>query len=332
MEETYKRRSNETLADYKERLYKNRKNYGLTWEKIAELLGKKQNPDHLRKTNYGYLERIADEKMLNKFDKNIMIINDIHVPFERTDVLEIIAKHKEEIDTLVIGGDFMDCESISSFPKVKNRNLLDEIIYAREFLKKIRNILNNNQKIIIINGNHEERLHKMISKMHEKDLQKFINPNVIDMLVEGFTIYDNGRKIKYNGIDNVIYIPHWYVQVDRIIVSHPKNFSIAKGKMLENVTSHFMNKNLDFDVVIFGHTHKASSGLIDRFSNKIAVENPCLCKPQSYADTGKTNFTQQAYGYTIIKYNKNEKVSYNNIKTYILDEIKDEIKEYKIVL
>ena len=43
----------------------------------------------------------------------------LHLPFERNDILEIVNKHKNEIDTLVIGGDLIDCQSISFFLKLK---------------------------------------------------------------------------------------------------------------------------------------------------------------------------------------------------------------------
>ena len=77
----------------------------------------------------------------DNFDKSVMIINDIHAPFEREDLLEIITKHANEIDTLVIGGDFMDCETISSFPKINRSSLNEELIYSYNLMKKIRKIL-----------------------------------------------------------------------------------------------------------------------------------------------------------------------------------------------
>ena len=75
-------------------------------------------------------------KKENKFDKSVMIINDIHLPFEHEDVLEIINKHKNEITSLIIGGDFMDCQSISFFPKVKALTLEQELITHMNFLKR----------------------------------------------------------------------------------------------------------------------------------------------------------------------------------------------------
>lgn len=332
MSNIYNRRENESCADYEERLYRNQSMYGLSWEKINELLELEQHPDSTRKASYGYLKR-ADQERGHNFDKSIMIINDLHLPFERSDVLDIINKHRNEITTLVIAGDLMDCQSISFFPKIKTLTLEEELVYTYEFIKKVRKILDNNQKIIIFNGNHEERWYKDICNMHEKDMQKFINPNLIDMIVEGFTIYENGKKKKYEGIDGITYIPHWFVNIDeKLIVCHPKGFSISKGKMLENTAQHFINRDEKFDVLVFGHTHKHSTGVVDRHTGKYVVENGCLCKPQEYADTGKLNYTPQYYCYTIVKYNGNEKINYNDIKVYHLDEEKQNEASFKVEL
>ena len=128
MSDKHIRRENETLTDYKERLYRNRVRYKLDWQEVANLLGKNEHFDHTRKTSYGYLERINDEKEI-KFDKSVMIINDLHLPFERDDTL--------------LARDLMDCQSISFFPKIRTLTLEEELIYTYDFLKEVRRILNN---------------------------------------------------------------------------------------------------------------------------------------------------------------------------------------------
>lgn len=338
--EKFKRLESESLLQYRARLYRNKIALGMNNKEIYDYYISETNDtiaeSSCRCSATTYNEAISDllEKKVDEesFDKSILFINDIHCPFERSDVLDIITKHAHEITTLVIGGDLMDCESISSFPKINRISLTEELIYTYEFLKKVRKILNKDQKIIMINGNHEERLHKMISKMAEKELQTFLNPNILEMFVEGFTIYKEGKKNKYEGIEGITLIPHWYVLIDDIVVCHPKDFSRTKGKMLENVAGHFINKGFEFSTIIFGHTHKASQGVVDRFENKYVIENPCLCMPHSYSDCGKLGYSPQTYGYTIIKYNDNEKVKPNNIKTYFLDEETDTTEEYKIIL
>lgn len=319
--------------EYEERLYRNQSLYGLSWERINNLLGLEQHPDSTRKASYGYLRRI-DQEAKGTFDKSIMIINDLHLPFERQDILEVINKHKNEITTLVIAGDFMDCQSISSFPKIRTLTLEEELVYAYNFLKNIRHILDNEQNIIVINGNHEERWHRDICDMHKKDMQKFINPSLIDMIIEGFTIYEDGEKKRYKGINDTIYIPHWFINIDdKLIVCHPKNFSIVDGKMCENVAAHFLNRAETFEVIVFGHTHKYSQMTVSRRAGVYVVENGCLCEDFSYADSGNLTYTPQHYCYTIIKYNNDERIHYNNIKVYHLDEPNTENgKNYKVII
>lgn len=323
----YLRKEDESIVDYKERLYKNRRLYNLSWEEVRDLLGSDFHHDSIRKASYGYLEAIKDMKEAEEFDNRLMIINDIHLPFERKDVLELIAKHADEINVLVIGGDLMDCKSISSFPDMNRGTLVDELLYSYEFMKKVRKLLNKGQKIIMINGNHEERLKTMISKMQEKNLQPFLNPNILEMLVEGFALYVGGKKQKYDGIEGITFIPSWYVIIDDLIISHPFSFANPKGKMLENATQYFLNKGIDFSVIIFGHTHKYSSGITERFQSKFAIENACLCKVQGYANSGKLSYSPQSYGYTLVKYNNGEKINLNNIKTYLL-EVEEEDRNF----
>ena len=339
-EDILRKRDDENLLQYRARLYRNKVGIGMNNKEIYDFYIKETGDtiaeSSCRCSATTYNEALSDflEKQNEsvKFDKSIMFINDIHCPFERDDVLEIITRHAHEITTLVIGGDLMDCESISSFPKINRLTLTEELIYTYEFLKKVRKILNKDQKIIIINGNHEERLHKVISKMAEKELQSFLNPNILEMFVDGFTLYREGKKIKHEGIEGITFIPHWYVLIDDIVVAHPKDFSRVKGKMLENVAGHFINKGFDFTVIVFGHTHKASQGVVDRYENKYVVENPCLCLPHSYSDCGKLGYSPQTYGYTIIKYNDGEKTNPNNIKTYLLEEKVDISENYQIKL
>lgn len=338
MREEILKKRNEDNLEYRARLYRNKNIYGLNNKEIYELYLRETN-DTLAEssvrcsaTQYNTGLNAGIKKLLEPFDKSIMVINDIHLPFERDDVLEIVQKHANEITHLVIAGDLMDCESISSFPKIERTILVDELLYAYDFLKKIRKILNCNQKIIIFNGNHEERLKTTINKMQEKNLQTLLNPNILDMIVDGFTLYKDDKKVKYDGIKDVVYIPHWYIVFDKIVFCHPKSFSNVKGKMLENTVGHFINKEFDFDGVIFGHTHKTSLGILEKFENKFAVENPCLCKPQNYSDCGKLNYTPQTYGYTIIRYNNNEKITLNNIRVYSLEEATDTTSQHKINL
>ena len=69
---------------------------------------------------------------------------------------------------------------------------------------------------------------------------------------------------------------------------------------------------------------------VSRRKGVYVVENGCLCRPQDYADTGKLAYTPQDYCYTIIKYNDNNPIDYNNIKVYHLLELDSKQDNYKI--
>lgn len=292
----------------------------MSWEEVTELLGLRQHPDTTRKESNGYLKRVSQEREAGR-DNSIMIINDVHLPFERADTLEVIRENKDNITALIIAGDLMDCASISSFPKIEDWTFEDEVLYTHRFLKEVRAILDNGQDLVLINGNHEERWTAEIKRLQQKNMQKFINPNILEMIIEGLTIYDNGKAIKLNPIDNVKYVPHWFVNIDnKLIVAHPKGFSQVDGKMCENVTAHFINRGERFDAVVFGHTHKYTQMTVSRRGGKYAVENGCMCQPMDYADRGRLNYTPQHYCYTIVSYDDDKPIEHNDIKVVHLPE------------
>ena len=323
------RREKESQSDFEKRLIYGKlvdntlKDYDCT-EMYKALYDVDISTTEARKRCYGILNSI-NSKIEKIYDKSIMFINDIHVPYQRDDLLQIIAKHKEEITHLCIIGDFLDCYSISSFSKIRQTTLKEEVLTGYEVLKQIRKILNNNQKIIMLKGNHEDRWRKVIENLKDEDMQSFINPNILEMYSEGFTIYDKGKRKKYPPIENLTVINHWYAIIDGIVACHPLTFSNTKGSVVEKCSQHFLSKGVDFDLVIFAHTHKYTSAVTERFSNKFVIENCCMCKTQEYADTGKLNYSRQTYGYTIVKYNTGDRVTLNNCKSYILDPEPEEL-------
>lgn len=312
------KRENESIFDYKVRLFQNHSRYGFNWSKVRDILGDMVNPDTVRKSARGYLEAYRDLTE-NKFDKNILFLNDIHLPFERKDIIEIVKKHAHEITHLVIGGDLLDCYDISIFPHDNTLSIVDELKYGYRWLSEVRNILGANIPIYLIKGNHEARFEKLVLK--DKTLQNFINPNILQMYQDGFSLYIGGKKEKFKPIKNLHYINSWYINLDnKILFSHPIDFSMVDGKLCENIAAHFINKGEIADVYIFGHTHKYCQQTVSRRQNVYVVENGCLCQPMKYSNTGKLGYTKQHYCYTLIGYNDNLPVNMNDIRVIHLDD------------
>ena len=329
MEEILKRKNNETDFEYKVRLCiaKLNKEIDLDWIEIVDLLGLDCSSDHLRKLSYGYkeFEEHIVTKSLSKSDKvKVLVMNDIHLPHQREDIFDELRKNKN-IDYLIFAGDLIDCESCSSFDVMDRPSVDEELVVAHEFINKINKIIDSNKtQIICIRGNHEERYTRDIIRMQKKQLQRMLNPNLLKMIQDGFTVYNKGKRHKYDPISNFKYIDDWKVKLfDNLIICHPKDFSGVDGKMCEKVSEHFLNRHmaeLD-DVIIFGHTHKHSRMNVNRRQGIYVIENSCMCKPHDYADTGKLGYNPQNYGYTYLEFEKGKKIDINDIKCVVLKEL-----------
>ncbi len=318
-------RKSESIEEYQFRLSDNKEELNLSWKDISDLLlkyfDKKVSKDYIRHEYYSLKKVHKIEKDKNNDYIQCLIMNDIHIPYFRDDIFDEIEKHKD-VDYIIFGGDLIDCESCSYWAKWNHPSVNDELVMAHEFISRINTIIDPEKtKIICIRGNHEYRYTRMIMEMHEKQLQKMLNPNLLSMLEKGFTVYERDKDITYKSISNFQYIDNWQTRLfDNLIVAHPTDFSNVEGNMCMKVADYFLNEHIaeKDDVIVFGHTHKHMSGFINRRQGVYVVENSCMCKEQDYANTGKLKFTPQNYGYVKIKFKENEKININDIQNIYL--------------
>lgn len=172
----YLRKENESFQEYKIRLCnaKLNKEIDKSWEEIVELLGLDCSADHLRKVSYGlkeFLDYDNERKLRNNDKIKVLVMNDIHLPYQRDDVLDEIRKHKN-IDYLILAGDIIDCESCSSFDVMDRPTVDQEIVIAHQFIKKINTIINPEKtKIICIRGKIYERYYKNATERTSEDVK-----------------------------------------------------------------------------------------------------------------------------------------------------------------
>lgn len=243
----------------------------------------------------------------------MLVISDLHVPYHRDDILDIVKKHAEEIEVLVLGGDVIDCYSISSFKPLEPKPLITEMANCHRLLKDIQSIIPDVRKIII-KGNHEERWAKYMSNM-SSEVNKLHSDNIMREIVKGFESHDRqaGTITTYEPLDYEI-VDTWYCQVNDVIVCHPITFSRVAGKTSEMALNYFVEGGFNFNVALVAHTHKASSCYK---YGKYAAEIGCTCKPQEYANKGKLTYTQQINGYFLATF-KDNKFDINHSRNYIL--------------
>ena len=270
----------------------------------------------IKDSEEGVKEMKTNKNVKENKKKKVMIINDVHVPYQHDGLLDEIKKHKD-MDYLVIGGDLIDCESCSSFQMLERPTLEEELVAAHEFIQEINKIIN--AEIICIKGNHEERLEREICKMQNKGLQRLLDSQLLRMLEEGFKFNIGTKRKKYKAIENFKYIDKWYARLfDNLVICHPKDFSNVPAKIAEKSAEYFLNRGIieKDDIIFIGHTHKFSQIVSTRRQDVFVVENGCSCKPMDYSDRGNLNYGNQVNCYTIVEFEEGGKIDRNDIKTY----------------
>lgn len=110
--------------------------------------------------------------MTRYFKNKALILPDIHAPFQHkklfNNVIELIKDTKP--NKIILTGDFLDCFSLSRFDKAKSRaeDFYYELTTAMQLLKLLRTAAPD-ASIIIVEGNHEARLKKLL----DGDLKAF---------------------------------------------------------------------------------------------------------------------------------------------------------------
>jgi predicted phosphodiesterase len=102
--------------------------------------------------------------VLPKANRNILVIGDIHLPYQDDEALFAALEYGEveKVDTIIINGDLVDFYGISRHEKdPRKRSLSYELDCARVFLKGLRAMFPK-ALIIFSKGNHDERFEKYL--------------------------------------------------------------------------------------------------------------------------------------------------------------------------
>ena len=91
--------------------------------------------------------------------KKILILSDIHIPYHDVQALNVAIQSgiDENVDTVILNGDALDCHQLSDFVKdPKKRKFKEELYAMRTFISELRQTFPK-AEIIYKEGNHEER-------------------------------------------------------------------------------------------------------------------------------------------------------------------------------
>lgn len=238
----------------------------------------------------------------------ILVLTDMHIPFENEDALEEAINNNLDADMVVLGGDTLEVYSVSKWPKRKQLLLRHEYKKAFEFVKKLSELF---PKVILIKGNHEERLDKYFSSNIDQNVSFLVEKDVLTRIVNGYCFDDEDNFCKVHTFNNVIYADgqtSWYTQIGKCIIAHPTGATGEGGKCVISAAKYFEARGIDFQCLVAGHTHQLLKCIRN---NKLLIESGCLCAPMEYEGNSKVNYRPQVLAYTTIYMDKDGNVDFN---------------------
>lgn len=228
--------------------------------------------EYLEKGNYSkeienYIwEYLIDYCEFGDYDSStkILMLNDIHIPFEDKPCVELAFKFIADWKPhrIILNGDIIDGEYISKFLKRPDRaqTLEEEHIKGNAFLDRLDEVCDKigNVKKVFLEGNHEARLENYIMKEASA--------------LMGLYNLDSFLNLKERGYEHLVCGQPYKVPEANLYYVHGLSVSKHSGYTAKN---HFEKLGVSTNI---GHTHRVGvhhkRNLIGTFQG---VEGGCLC-------------------------------------------------------
>lgn len=259
---------NEPYDDYFVRLFENKKQYGLTCEKIAELLneinGENKGESAYRKEYAAFNRgRIYEScRGEDQIAKRILSISDLHCPFQLP--VETFINYVDRVDILQLNGDISDCQAISRFSKTYRISPIEELIVTRQYIIDLINYIHP-KRVVINYGNHDIRFQNYLSKNLDTDILELMPKTSLELIFEdGFHHYNkkDHTKVWYSALKEVFsnieieYIDNWFCQIESVIFCHPLTYSSQPMMTAEKARRYFKDEGYTFSTIVMAHTHR----------------------------------------------------------------------------
>ncbi len=263
--------------------------YHEAWAQLEKAIGKTK-------------ERYAGPAKAKPTGKRIRICSagDFHVPFhDREAVAELIAKESGRTDVLVLGGDFGDAHSASTFTKYEHVSFTDELAESTVCLEALSSAF---PRIQYLRGsNHMDRVAKRLREQLDKDLV-----DAILYMTGGELSPDLVLAKRYPNIEIACWetpngerVP-WLMVVGDVAFSHAEKYSITPGAATRKIEEWLDDFSGALGLptiraVVQFHTHAMS--LLPWRSDKVLIEPGAMCRTQGYQLGSKIGGRPQRVGY-----------------------------------
>ncbi len=227
-------------------------------------------------------------------NEEFVVIADLHIPYLAHELLDyVVNRHASQNTICVIAGDVLDNIEFSKFASEDESLVIENFLQASEIVKYLSTQF---KEVYILDGNHDKRFKKdVIEKL--PPVKHFL-PNSLNELLAMEIVIEDGKIRPLGKLENVHYVAQRYLKLGNVVITHPTTNSRVPGaaarKLIESLIAH----KIDFDIAIFGHTHKQNR---IKHLGRIGIETGCLTYYNEYirfrnpADTGATQ--GYVYGY-----------------------------------
>lgn len=233
--------------------------------------------------------------------KKILSLSDLHAPNIDFAAVEEAVKNNLDADMCLLNGDVFDGQALSSFDKMKEFDIEVELNQVFQLLDVLTEKF---AYVVWVGGNHDmARFNKFVMKNFGPSMRDFVMKrlNPMDYIAE-----------KY---DNLIIVPHDWVQIGDVLFAHLHNFSSVEMKTVVTVNDIFNALRLslpepNYRALIIGHTHHM--GWLIK-NGVLLAEQGCLCFDMDYRFNKPTKIRWET-GYAIIEFDDNMKAKFNDTK------------------
>lgn len=249
----------------------------------------------------GKVEHLREKRLeaTGKKRTKIVAISDLHIPYQREDLLkDIIAEHRGA-DVLVLNGDLFDNSLISKFPKER------EIPFAIEYAAAFETVVWLSQsfgQVILIDGNHDAgRFTREIGKLNPTILF-LVRGSPLKYIAEGRRFSPSGEDLGTISLPNVVYAGDtgsgWWYKIGQTIFAHRlRGFNKAPMANAVHVASWFLSRGEKFQCIVNGHSHRVG---MTYYRGRIIIDQGALTLPMAYEEDGSCNLPAPDLGYAVI--------------------------------
>lgn len=267
-----------------------RRHSGLLGDKIRK---KKKDKSLYREKTFNYNPFKLPEAEIEEYDpfilpkecKSILHFQDIHVPYHSMESLTLGIEYgkNKNVDTLLLGFDFIDFYQLSRFQKdPRKKDVKGEIEMANELLDVFQREFPN-AKIFWRNGNHDERLEKYLAVKAPEllNMSEFKIETLLRFKERGITHISNKRIVK----------------AGKLNIIHGDEFMGGGSGGANPARALFLKTN---ENTLCGHFHKTSEHIEKTLSDDVIGCWSIGCATQLHPEYARNNKWNNGFAHILV--------------------------------